>query len=354
MVGVRGRRHSRGILAPFERGKQRMNEYTVIEKHDGWAEVVLARPARKNAIVPPMAKEVATAVNGLSTQQDVAAIVIRGSDGAFCSGVDLKVLQAKEGDPDYLGEWDGEALREMHYALYRSTKPLIGVLERFAINAGAALVFACDLVVAGESSFLQIGEIQQGSDIPMNAGWLNVRTSEAVMARLDGMSVRFDEVQGVATLRSLLVGESPQPAPYLLCLHALLHACVLVCSRLTSRACLRGRGGGALRVGPAVLGPGASHALDLLITFVCVQALGSTPASTSGQRWGAPSQPRRLADAEIELGLILRPKTWKRRKDLHFEAGREPLALRQAPGGQARLEASGKGSSASGLEVERE
>ena len=41
-----------------------MNEYTVIEKHDGWAEVVLSRPARKNAIVPPMAIEVATAVNG--------------------------------------------------------------------------------------------------------------------------------------------------------------------------------------------------------------------------------------------------------------------------------------------------
>ena len=74
--------------------------------------------------------------------------------------------------------------KRQHYALYRSAKPLIGVLERFAINAGAALVFACDLVVAGESSFLQIGEIQQGSDIPMNAGWLSVRSSEAVMARL--------------------------------------------------------------------------------------------------------------------------------------------------------------------------
>ncbi|MGA1757281.1 MAG: hypothetical protein ACO391_05980, partial [Pseudomonadales bacterium] len=38
--------------------------------------------------------------------------------------------------------------------------------------------------VAGESSFLQIGEIQQGSDIPMNAGWLRVKSNEAVLARL--------------------------------------------------------------------------------------------------------------------------------------------------------------------------
>jgi enoyl-CoA hydratase/carnithine racemase len=120
----------------------------------------------------------------LSKQGDVAAIVLRGSEGAFCSGIDLKVLQAKPGDPDYHGDWDAEAVREMHYALYRSNKPIIGSLERYAINAGAAMVFACDLVVAGESSFLQIGEIQQGADIPMNAGWLRVKSNEAVLARL--------------------------------------------------------------------------------------------------------------------------------------------------------------------------
>ena len=70
-----------------------MNEYTVIEKHDGWAEVVLARPARKMPLCRLWPAS-ATAVNGLSTQQDVAAIVIRGLM-ALCSGVDLKVLQSK-------------------------------------------------------------------------------------------------------------------------------------------------------------------------------------------------------------------------------------------------------------------
>ena len=78
-------------------------------------------------------------------------------------------------------------------------------------------------------------EATQASSILRKKAIANMN-KEAVMARLDEMSVRFDEVQGVATLRSLLVGESPQPAPYLSCLHALLHACVLVCSRLTSRA----------------------------------------------------------------------------------------------------------------------
>ena len=42
--------------------------------------------------------------------------------------------------------------------------------------------------------------------------------------------------------------------------------------------------------------------------------------------------PHGMADAEIELGLVLRPKNWKRRKDLHFELPPEPLALRHASG----------------------
>lgn len=181
-----------------------MGEFTIIEKHDGWAEVVFNRPSRKNALIPGMAKEIAEAVTGLSQQRDVAAIVLRGAEGAFCSGIDLKVLQAKEGDPDYHGSWDAEAVREMHYALYRSSKPIVAALERFAINAGAALIFACDLVVAGESSFLQIGEIQQGSDIPMNAGWLSVRSSESVLARL---SLMGDRVSSEELLQLQLITE---------------------------------------------------------------------------------------------------------------------------------------------------
>ena len=42
-----------------------------------------------------------------------------------------------------------------------------------------------------------------------------------------------------------------------------------------------------------------------------------------------------MADAEIELGLILRPTNWKRRKDLHFELPPEPLALPHAIGSRS-------------------
>jgi enoyl-CoA hydratase len=59
--------------------------------------------------------------------------------------------------------------RSMHLALYRCKKPIIAALEKFAINSGASLAFACDLIVAGETAFIQISEIQPGVRIPMNA-----------------------------------------------------------------------------------------------------------------------------------------------------------------------------------------
>jgi len=163
-----------------------------------------------------MAGEITQAVDGLQADKEIASILIRGEGGYLCSGIDLKALQA-----DPAPEWQGKEVgdvRSMHMALYRCRKPLLCALERFAINAGAALVFACDLTIASDTSFLQIGEIQQGADIPMNAGWLKLKYTEQVLLRLSlvgdrvlgpelvslGLALQsVDEDQVVQTLRAL-------------------------------------------------------------------------------------------------------------------------------------------------------
>ena len=92
----------------------------------------------------------------------------------------------------------------MHMALYYCKKPIIAALEKFAINAGASLAFACDLIVAGETAFLQIGEIQQGVGIPMNAAWLKIKTTEFQAARLAFLG---DRVKAPELLRLGLISE---------------------------------------------------------------------------------------------------------------------------------------------------
>ena len=58
--------------------------------------------------------------------------------------------------------------------------------------------------ISGESSFLQIGEIQQGADIPLNAAWLRIRAGEAVAARI---ALYGDRVPARELLRLGLVAE---------------------------------------------------------------------------------------------------------------------------------------------------
>ncbi len=170
-----------------------MGDYSFVEKHAGWAEIVINRPDRRNSLIPALAGEITEALSEVQADKSISAIVLRGAEGYFCSGIDLKALQAPDQGADK--EKTTGDVRSMHIALYQCELPVIGALERFAINAGAALAFACDVLITGEEAFLQIGEIQQGASIPMNAAWMKIKHSELTTARL---AFYGDRVQGKA------------------------------------------------------------------------------------------------------------------------------------------------------------
>ena len=179
-----------------------MGEFVRVEAGEGWGEIVLNRPERRNALIPPLAGEVTQALEDLQADDAVQSILLRGEGGYFCSGIDLKALQA-DPPPDWKGKPVGD-VRTMHLGLFNCSKPIIGAFEKFGINAGAALAFARDILISGETAFLQIGEIQQGANIPMNAAWLKIKTSEQVAARL---ALYGDRVPGPELLRLGLATE---------------------------------------------------------------------------------------------------------------------------------------------------
>jgi len=154
----------------------------LVERRGAVAEIVLNRPERKNAVTGPLAVALRDAVLDVSADSSISVVLLRGAGGAFCSGLDLKEFNA---DPrphwavGFQESWVGA-----HAALFDCPKTIVGALERYAINGGGALALACDLLVAGRESYLQVGEVQQGIGAPMNLAWLAARHSEAVAARL--------------------------------------------------------------------------------------------------------------------------------------------------------------------------
>lgn len=167
-----------------------------IDRHDGWAELVMNRPERKNAIDGPFAQAMLAALNELNADDAVRAIVLRGEGGAFCSGLDLKAFNETPA-PDWVAGFTS-LWHEVHCALIESRKAIVGALERYAINGGAALAIAADLLVCGETAFLQVGEVQLGMGAPKNIAWLLLRHSEAVAARL---ALLGDRVAGPELVR---------------------------------------------------------------------------------------------------------------------------------------------------------
>lgn len=153
-----------------------------IDRHDGWAELVMNRPERRNAIDGPFVDGLIAALVELNADATVRAIVLRGEGGAFCSGLDLKAFNT-EPKPAWAAGFS-ERWNALHCTLIESRKVIVGALERFAINGGASLALAPDLLVCGETAYLQVGEVQLGMTAAKNIAWLLLRHSEAVAARL--------------------------------------------------------------------------------------------------------------------------------------------------------------------------
>lgn len=164
--------------------------------HEGWSEIVLNRPARRNAIEHTLAEGLIDAIARVQADEQSRVVVLRGAGGAFCSGLDLKAFNETP-RPDWVAGF-GARWRSMHVALAALDRILIVALERYAINGGAALALAGDLLVSGESAVLQVGEIHIGMAAPNNLAWLLMRHSEAVAARL---ALRGDKVPAAELLR---------------------------------------------------------------------------------------------------------------------------------------------------------
>lgn len=127
----------------------------------GVATLTLNRPERLNALNLELKARLADAIAEIGGRSDIRAVVLTGAGRAFCSGGDVREMDAARNSHEVR-----ERLLAMHrkviIPLTRIEKPVIAVINGPAVGAGFSLALACDFVFAAESASFSMIFTQRG------------------------------------------------------------------------------------------------------------------------------------------------------------------------------------------------
>jgi len=150
----------------------------VYETYQGIARITINRPEVRNAFRPKTVMELINAFTAAREDADVGVIILTGANHgqgeekeAFCSGGDQKV----RGNGGYVGDDNVPRLNvlDLQRLIRTIPKPVIAMVNGFAIGGGHVLHIVCDLSIASENArFGQTGPRVGSFDAGYGTGYL--------------------------------------------------------------------------------------------------------------------------------------------------------------------------------------
>jgi methylglutaconyl-CoA hydratase len=123
--------------------------------------ITLNRPERRNAMTPEMQDELIAAMDEAATGP-CRVLVFRGAGDAFCSGLDLTILQRMTDKTAEEHQVDAERLARLFRTLYELPLPTIAAVHGPAIAGGTGLATLCDFTLATPAAKFGYTEVRIG------------------------------------------------------------------------------------------------------------------------------------------------------------------------------------------------
>ena len=147
-------------------------EEILFDEYNHIAKVTINRPRYRNAFTPKTVWEMSQAFNYCREALDIRVVILTGAgDKAFCSGGDMHV----KGHGGYIGT-DGVPrlnVLDLQMQIRRLPKPVIAMVNGYAIGGGHVLHVVCDLSIASENAiFGQTGPKVGSFDAGFGASYL--------------------------------------------------------------------------------------------------------------------------------------------------------------------------------------
>ena len=123
----------------------------LFEKYNHIAKITINRPRYRNAFTPLTTLELSQAFSYCRESSDIRVVILTGAgDKAFCSGGDMHV----KGRGGYIDEQGMPRLSvlDVQIQIRRLPKPVIAMVNGYAIGGGHVLHVVCDLTIASENA----------------------------------------------------------------------------------------------------------------------------------------------------------------------------------------------------------
>ena len=133
------------------------------EKRDRIAYVTFNRPEARNAIDPEMQERLIETWTSFRDDDDVDVAIVTGAGEAFCAGADLKtyippIIRGEKRIRDIVDLGFGAFTRGLH----KTTKPIVGAINGWALAGGLEQALACDIRIASDRAMFGSFEARRG------------------------------------------------------------------------------------------------------------------------------------------------------------------------------------------------
>lgn len=159
--------------------------------------VILDRPATRNALTDEMVSELLRVLDAVADDRGIASLVLRGTDGTFCAGGDIKGFQAAFSEPPAAGEPDLIAVSNRRFGelmtrLNRAPQTVVAVVEGAAFGGGLGLVCVSDVAICHADTRFALSETGLGIPPAQIAPFVVQRVGLTEARRLALTGARFD------------------------------------------------------------------------------------------------------------------------------------------------------------------
>lgn len=167
---------------------------------DGVMTIRMNRPDKKNALTGDMYSRMSAGLDEANANNDVHAILILGSTGAFSSGNDIgDFMQVAMS-----GERENMSVFGFLERIIQAPKPIVAGVDGLAIGIGTTMLLHCDYVVASDTSlfktpFVDLGLVPEAGSSLIGPGMMGYHKAFSLLGMGESFSSQDAKEAGFVT-----------------------------------------------------------------------------------------------------------------------------------------------------------